>query len=199
MMEYAEVYQKNYENQIAMFDEIAGNIVKVTNVEVEGKLKRRFRKKRKYWYEHLVLLHILASPNNMGVTWDEHTASIIDYNSNQTYKQAVIYLREGNLKVDKRLIDNQAKREINYKPTSKNLFSGQIDNEIAYIINEIKRKVYKHFGITKVQVVGILDEKTCETCDYFIGKVYDIDDIVIGEQVGSHINCRCYIQAWSTK
>ena len=45
LMEYAEVYQKNYDNQLAIFDEIGQSIVKVTNVEVEPiiKKKRRFR------------------------------------------------------------------------------------------------------------------------------------------------------------
>ena len=198
LMDYAEVYQKNYENQLAMFDEISQSIVKVTNAEVEPMLKGKKRKLRRhpFVYEHIFLLHFLAMPNNLGVTWDEHIASIVDYNSNQCYKQAVIDLREDKLKVHPDLIERQTKREINYKPTNKNIFSGQIDNEIAFIVNEMKRQVYKYYGITKVRIKGILDEKTCEICEQYIGKIYDINDIVVGEQVGSHINCRCYIEAW---
>ncbi|MBR4486112.1 hypothetical protein IKS57_01915 [bacterium] len=200
MMEYAEVYEKNYENQLAMFDEIAQNITKVTNIEVKPKLPLRKRFKSKpFVYEHIFLLHILAMPNNLGVTWDEHTASIIDYNAEQCYKQAVIDLREDKLRVHNDLIENQTKREINYKPASNNIFSGQIDNEIAFVINEMKRQVYEYYGVTKVRVKGILDEKTCEICEQYIGNIYDINDIVIGKQVGSHINCRCYIEAWSVK
>ena len=200
LMEYAEVYQKNYENQLALFDEIGQAIVRVTNAEVEPIIKkRRFRRIKPFVYEHIFLLHILAMPNNLGVTWEEHNASIIDYNSNQCYKQAVIDLREDKLKVDTKLIKNQTKREINYKPTSKNIFSGQIDNEIALIINEMKRQVFEYYGITKVRIKGILDDKTCEICEKYIGKIYNLEDIVIGEQVGSHINCRCFIEAWSVK
>lgn len=202
LMEYAEVYQKNYEDQLAMFDEISEHVTKITNEEVlklsKSRLKRRF-KRHPFVYEHIFLLHFLAMPNNLGVTWDEHIASIIDYNSNQTYKQAVIDLRNDNLKVDTKLIESQTKKEINYKPSSNNIFSGQIDNEIAFVINETKKQVYKYYGIKKVRIKGVLDEKTCEVCEQYIGKIYDIDDIVVGEQIGSHINCRCYLEAYSFK
>lgn len=200
LMEYAEVYQKNYNNQLAMFDDISQYVVKITNEEIfkmsKSRLKRKF-KRHPFVYEHIFLLHFLAMPNNLGVTWDEHIASIVDYNSNQTYKQAVIDLRNDDLKVDTKLIENQAKREINYKPSSNNIFSGQIDNEIAFVLNEMKRQIYKYYGVKKVIVKGILDEKTCEICEQYIGKTYNIDDIVVGEQVGSHINCRCVLQVWS--
>lgn len=196
MMEYAEVYQKNYDEQLALFDEISQKIAKDTVKEVQPKsiFKKRSRK-MPFVYEHVFLLHILGTPNNLGVTWDEHNASVIDYNSNQCYKKAVIDLRDGNLKVDTKLLENQTKREINYKPSSNNVFSGQIDNEIAFIINETKKQVYKYYGVTKVIIRGVLDENTCEVCDKYIGKVYDIDDIVVGVQIGSHLNCRCYIEA----
>lgn len=200
LMEYAEVYQKNYNNQLDLFDEISEHVTEMTIQEIKpllkGRKKRQF-KRHPYVYEHILLLHFLAMPNNLGVTWDEHIASMIDYNSEQCYKQAVIDLRNDDLKVDKKLIENQTKREINYKPTSSNKFSGQIDNEIAFIINETKKQVYKYYGIKKVRIKGVLDEKTCEVCEQYIGKIYNIDDIVVGEQVGSHINCRCYIDGYS--
>lgn len=200
LMEYAEVYQKNYSNQLSLFDEISEHVTEMTIQEIKpllkGRKKRQF-KRHPYVYEHMALLHFLAMPNNLGVTWDEHIASIVDYNSDQVYKRAVIDLRSNDLKVDKKLIENQTKREINYKPRTNNKFSGQIDNEIAFIINETKRQVYKYYGIKKVIIKGVLDEKTCEVCEQYIGKIYNIDDIVVGEQVGSHPSCRCYIEAWS--
>ena len=200
MMEYAEVYEKNSTAQLAMFDEIAQGVTKSTIAEVEDLVKARKRRKFRrhpFVYEHIFLLHFLAMPNNLGVTWDEHIASIVDYNSNQAYKQAVIDLREGKLKVDTKLIENQTKREINYKPTSSNKFSGQIDNEIALIVNEMKRSIFNYYGITKVRIKGILDERTCEICEQYIGNIYKLEDIVIGEQIGSHPSCRCFLEAWS--
>ena len=198
MMEYAEVYEKNYKEQIKLFEEVSIGITKATNAEVKPKMRKK-HKRQPYVYEHMALLHFLAMPNNLGVTWDEHVASIIDYNSDQTYKQAVIDLREDKLKVHPDLIEKQSKREINYKPTSKNIFSGQIDNEIAFIVNEMKRQIYEYYGITKVRIKGTLDERTCEVCEQYIGKIYDINNVVVGEQIGSHINCRCYMEAYSVK
>lgn len=203
LMEYAEVYQKNFDNQLVMFNQISKEITKQTVAEVESlmkvKQKRRFKRKFKrhpFVYEHIFLLHFLAMPNNLGATWDEYIASIVDYNSNQVYKQAVIDLREDKLQVHPDMIEKQTKRDINYKPSSSNRFSGQIDNETAFIINEMKRQVYEYYGIRKVRIKGVLDERTCEICEQYIGKIYDIDDIKVGIQVGSHINCRCYIEAW---
>ena len=195
MIEYAEVYMKDYEEQIKMYDRISIGVTKATIAEVEPKIPRR-KRRHPYVYEHIFLLHFLAMPNNLGVTWDEHVASIIDYNSDQCYKQAVIDLREDKLKVHPDLIEKQTKREINYKPTSNNKFSGQIDNEIAFIVNEMRRQVFKYYGVTKVRIKGVLDEKTCDICEKYIGKIYNIDDVIIGEQIGSHINCRCYIESW---
>lgn len=200
LMEYAEVYQKNYSNQLSLFDEISEHVTEIAIQEIKpllkGRKKRHF-KRHPYVYEHIFLLHFLAMPNNLGVTWDEHIASIVDYNSNQVYKQAVIDLRNNDLRVDRKLIENQTKREINYKTTSNNKFSGQIDNEISFIINETKKKVYEYYEIKKVIIKGVLDEKTCEVCEQYIGKIYNTNDIVVGEQIGSHINCRCYIEVYS--
>ena len=198
LMEYAEIYEKNYKEQIKLFEEVSIGITKATNAEVRPKMRKK-HKRQPYVYEHIALLHFLAMPNNLGVAWDEHVASIIDYNSNEAYKHAVIDMREDKLKVDTDLIEKQTKREINYKPTSKNVFSGQIDNEIAFIVNEMKRQIYEYYGITKVRIKGTLDERTCEVCEQYIGKIYDINDVVVGEQIGSHINCRCYMEAYSVK
>lgn len=200
LMEYAEIYQKNYDNQLAMFDEIEKYVVKTTNFEIiklsKSRLKRRF-KRHPFVYEHIFLLHFLSMPNNLGVAWDDHIASIIDYNSNQVYKQAVINLRNDDLKVDTKLIENQTKREINYKPTSKNMFSGQIDNEIAFVTNEMKRQIFNYYGVKKVRIAGIFDSRTCEVCKEYLGNIYNIEDITIGKQIGSHYNCRCYLEPWS--
>lgn len=198
MMEYAEVYMKDYEEQIKMYDRISIGVTKATIAEVEPKIPRR-KRRHPYVYEHIFLLHFLAMPNNLGVAWDEHVASIIDYNSDQCYKQAVIDLREDKLKVRPDLIEKQTKREINYKPTSNNKFSGQIDNEIAFIVNEMRRQVFKYYGVKKVRIKGVLDERTCEICEKYIGKIYNIDDVIIGERIGSHINCRCYIESYTFK
>ena len=140
-------------------------------------------------------------PNNLGVTWEEHNASIIDYNSNQCYKQAVIDLREDKLKVDKKLIENQTKREINYKSNRlDDKFFGQIDNEVTYLVNQERVQIFKYYGITKVIFKALIDERTTEACREMNGRVFDIDDLVLGENLPPlHYNCRSIIEAWSVK
>lgn len=203
LMEYAEVYQKNYNNQLAMFDEIAQGITRSTNAEVEPMLKGRKRKLKRhpFVYEHIFLLHFLAMPNNLGVTWDEHIASIVDYNSDQCYKQAVIDLRENKLQVHTDLIEKQTKRELTYKPSNiDDKFYGQIDNEVTYLVNQERVQIFKYYGITKVQFKALIDERTTETCREMNGKIFNIDDLVLGENLPPlHYNCRSVIEAWSFK
>ena len=201
LMEYAEVYEKNYENQLIMFDEISKGITKATIAEVQPVIKKRKFRRKPFVYEHIFLLHLLAMPNNLGVTWEEHNASIIDYNSNQAYKQAVIDIREDKLKVDKKLIENQTKREINYKSNRlDDKFFGQIDNEVTYLVNQERIQIFKYYGITKVIFKALIDERTTEECREMNGKVFDIDNLVLGENLPPlHYNCRSVIEAWSVK
>lgn len=204
MMEYAEVYEKNSTTQLAMFDEIAQGVTKTAIAEVEAITKSRKRRKFRrhpFVYEHIFLLHFLAMPNNLGVTWDEHIASIIDYNSNQTYKQAVIDLREDKLKVHPELIEKQTKRELTYKSNRlDDKFYGQIDNEVTYLVNQERVQIFKYYGITKVQFKAVIDERTTEECREMNGKVFNIDDLVLGENLPPlHYNCRSIIEAWSVK
>ena len=201
MMEYAEVYQKNYDNQLALFEEISQNMVKQTNIEVERVVKKRKFKRHPFVYEHIFLLHLLAMPNNLGVTWEEHTASIIDYNSDQCYKQAVIDLREDKLQVHTDLIEKQTKREINYKPARlDDKFYGQIDNEVTYLVNQERIQIFKYYGIKRVIFKALIDDRTTEECREMNGRIFDIDDLVLGENLPPlHYNCRSVIEAWSVK
>ena len=200
MMEYAEVYMKDYEEQIKMYDRISIGVTKATIAEVEPKIPRR-KRRHPYVYEHIFLLHFLAMPNNLGVAWDEHVASIIDYNSDQCYKQAVIDLREDKLKVHPDLIEKQTKREINYKPNRiGDKFFGQIDNEATYLVNQERIQIFKYYGIKRVQFKAQIDERTTEECREMNGKIFDIDKLVLGENLPPlHFNCRSIIEAYSTK
>lgn len=200
MMEYAEVYMKNYNEQIKLFKKVSEAVVKVSNAEVEPKIPRK-KRRHPYVYEHMVLLHFLAMPNNLGVAWDEHVASIIDYNSDQCYKQAVIDLREDKLKVHPDLIEKQTKRELTYKSNRlDDKFYGQIDNEATYLVNQERIQIFKYYGIKRVQFKAQIDERTTEECREMNGKVFDIDKLVLGENLPPlHYNCRSIIEAYSTK
>lgn len=200
LMEYAEIYEKNYANQIELFEEVSKKVVKVTNEEVKPKIPRK-KRRHPYVYEHMALLHFLAMPNNLGVAWDEHVASIVDYNADQTYKQAVIDLRENKLQVHKDLIDKQSKREINYKSNrAKDKFFGQIDNELTYLVNQERVQIFEYYGIKRVQFKALIDDRTTEQCREMNGKIIGINDLVLGENMPPlHYNCRSILEAWSVK
>ena len=66
--------------------------------------------------------------------------------------------------------------------------------------SEISAEIFKYYGITKVQFKALIDERTTEECREMNGKVFNIDDLVLGENLPPlHYNCRSVIEAWRVK
>lgn len=197
LMDYAEVYDKNYIEQLKLFDRVGMEVARQTNKEC-----KRIRPLHKmYNYEWATIVYILTKPNNLGSTWEEHIESVVQYNASEIYKQAVIDLRQDKLKVHDEILQKQMKREINYKPNAdKDKFFGQIDNELTYLVNQERVQIFKYFGIKRVIFKAVIDDRTTEICDYMNGKIIGIDKLVLGENLPPlHYNCRSVIEAWSTK
>ena len=129
----------------------------------------------------------MDEPNNLGYIWDVYKDSTTDYNANEMYNAIVVEYKEEK-KTIKEVLDRQENRIINPK------LKGVLDNQIDFITSYSQMQIFYKYGIKIVRVMGVLDEKTCEVCDEYIGKEYPIDEIVIGKQVSSHINCRCYLE-----
>ena len=102
------------------------------------------------------------------------------------YNAIVVEYKEEK-KTIKEVLDRQENRIVNPK------LKGTLDNQIDFITSYSQMQIFYKYGIKIVRVMGVLDEKTCEICDEYIGKEYPIDEIVIGKQVSSHISCRCYL------
>lgn len=128
----------------------------------------------------------MNEPNNLGYIWDVYKDSTTDYNANEMYNAIVVEYKEEK-KTIKEVLDRQENRIVNPK------LKGVLDNQIDFITSYSQMQIFYKYGIKIVRVMGVLDEKTCEVCDEYIGKEYPIDEIVIGKQVSSHINCRCYL------
>lgn len=128
----------------------------------------------------------MDEPNNLGYIWDVYKDSTTDYNANEMYNAIVVEYKEEK-KTIKEVLDRQENRIVNPK------LKGTLDNEIDFVTSYSQMQIFYKYGIKIVRVMGVLDEKTCEMCDEYIGKEYPIDEIVIGKQVSSHINCRCYL------
>ena len=128
----------------------------------------------------------MDEPNNLGYIWDVYKDSTTDYNANEMYNAIVVEYKEEK-KTIKEVLDRQENRIVNHK------LKGTLDNQIDFITSYSQMQIFYKYGIKIVRVMGVLDEKTCEVCDEYIGKEYPIDEIVIGKQVSSHISCRCYL------
>lgn len=129
----------------------------------------------------------MDEPNNLGYIWDVYKDSTTDYNANEMYNAIVVEYKEEK-KTIKEVLDRQENRIINPK------LKGVLDNQIDFVTSYSQMQIFYKYGIKIVRVMGVLDEKTCEICDEYIGKEYPIDEVVIGKQVSSHINCRCYLE-----
>lgn len=129
----------------------------------------------------------MDEPNNLGYIWDVYKDSTTDYNANEMYNAIVVEYKEEK-KTIKEVLDRQENRIVNPK------LKGTLDNQIDFITSYSQMQIFYKYGIKIVRIMGVLDEKTCEVCDEYIGKEYPIDEIVIGKQVSSHINCRCYLE-----
>lgn len=128
----------------------------------------------------------MDEPNNLGYIWDVYKDSTTDYNANEMYNAIVVEYKEEK-KTIKEVLDRQENRIVNPK------LKGTLDNQIDFVTSYSQMQIFYKYGIKIVRVMGVLDEKTCEICDEYIGKEYPIDEIVIGKQVSSHISCRCYL------
>lgn len=154
--------------------------------ETEKQCKKITKKDYKLDYIKLTD-EAMDEPNNLGYIWDVYKDSTTDYNANQMYNAIVVEYKEEK-KTIKEVLDRQENRIVNPK------LKGTLDNQIDFVTSYSQMQIFYKYGIKIVRVMGVLDEKTCEVCDEYIGKEYPIDEIVIGKQVSSHINCRCYLE-----
>ena len=129
----------------------------------------------------------MQEPNNLGYIWSIYKDSTTDFNANEMYNTIVMEYKQEK-KTIKETLDRQENRIVNPK------LKGTLDNQVDFITSYSQMQIFYKYGIKIVRVMGTLDEKTCEVCDEYIGKEYPIDEIVIGKQVSSHINCRCYLE-----
>lgn len=157
--------------------------------ETEKQCKKITGKDYKIDYKKLTD-EALLEPNNLGYVWETYKDSTVDFNANEMYNELVVGLKQDKKPIIEEVVNRQENRLI-----KKNL-QGAMENQIDFITSYSQLQIFQKYGIEKVRVMGTLDEKTCEICDNYIGKIFKTEDIVIGEHISSHINCRCYLEAW---
>ena len=60
--------------------------------------------------------------------------------------------------------------------------------ETMYAFNTAANEEYKAYGVGKVEWVAALDERMCDICGKYHGKIYPIDE---APDAPAHPNCRC--------
>ena len=197
LVEYAKFQYDMSDDRFDTFYNISETVV---SEEIEKVEQMGYKKKPLKWTP-FILTSLLLTPNNQGNTWQEYVAGVVIYNAEEIYKQALIDLRQNkplnvNRNEYREIFKRQQKREINKKLSDKNdKFMGQIDNEDNYLINQEKLYVYNYYGITKVRFVATIDDRTTDVCKSKDGNVYNIEDLVVGENLPPlHYSCRSTIE-----
>lgn len=126
-----------------------------------------------------MLLGIVLLPNDTGLTWNEYSLSIIEYNANEMYKNSILQLSRNNeVKIDDKLLEKQQKAYLNKKKEpSKDKFSGMFEKEQVFIVNQVKLDVYKSYGVETVEFIATIDDVTTKMCESLNGQKFKINEV----------------------
>ena len=124
-------------------------------------------------------LSLLSLPNANGYIWKDYQDTMTLYNSDEMYRHL---LTNGNKNIPDLLL-KQKNRYLKKKenPSKEDTYTGALEDELVYIVNQTKLKIYEDAGIKKVKFIAVIDKVTtlmCETLnnqEFWINKlnVYD--------------------------
>jgi hypothetical protein len=136
-------------------------------------------KKPKAIDDYLIMLMALPNPN--GYIWKEYRDATTSYYAQQLQNQVLINLQQGReLNIDnvefQKVLDLEQKRYLNKKKEPLiDKFSGALDTEVSFMINNAILQAYLDAGIEKVKFVAVEDEKTSQMCSSLANKEFYID------------------------
>lgn len=158
-------------------------------------------------------LSLLSLPNANGYIWKEYKDAMTLFNSNEMYRHLVT---NGNKNI-KDILKKQKDRYLKIKknPSKEDKYTGALEDELVYIVNQTKIKAYEDAGISKVRFIAVEDDRTTDIClgmngqEFYINKMnvydrynfYDKKNVIyhtFGLKVGEnlpplHKNCRSTI------
>ncbi|MGN1270610.1 MAG: hypothetical protein ACI4UX_01265 [Clostridia bacterium] len=146
-----------------------------------------------------IFLSLMDMPNSKGYVWNEYIESIIKYNADQIYRQAIIDLQQQKeLDITNDIYQNIIKKQQNSKLNiNEDKISGDIDLTLIGINNKAKIEgIYSFNDKAKVKFVSIPDEKRTEMCESLEGQEFYIHDWNEFERYSKSNDCikkyRCY-------
>ena len=120
-------------------------------------------------------MSLLGVPNASGYIWKDYKDATTMYNANEMYRHLLI---NGNKDVRQVLIKQKGRYlKKKQKPSKEDTYIGALENELVYIINKTKVKVYEDAGIKKVKFIAVEDSRTTEMCQTLDGQEFWIDKI----------------------
>lgn len=158
-------------------------------------------------------LSLLALPNANGYIWKDYKDTMVLYNSNEMYRNLLVNGDKNVKDLLQKQKDRYLKRKVN--PSKEDKYTGALEDELVYVINQTKVRAYEDAGIKKVKFIAVEDDRTTDIClgmngqEFFIDKMnvydrynfYDKKNVVyhtFGLKVGEnlpplHKNCRSTI------
>lgn len=120
-------------------------------------------------------LHLLGLPNANGYIWKHYKNSMTLYNANETYRHL---LTNGDKDI-KDLLQKQKNRYLKRKvnPSKEDKYTGALEDELVYVINQTKIRAYQDIGIKKVRFIAVEDKKTTDMCRSLDGQEFYIDKL----------------------
>ena len=120
-------------------------------------------------------LSLLALPNANGYIWKDYKDTMTLYNSNEMYRNLLVNGNKNVKDLLQKQKDRYLKRKVN--PSKEDKYTGALEDELVYVINQTKVRAYEDAGIKKVKFIAVMDEKTTDICIGMNGQEFYIDKL----------------------
>lgn len=185
MVEYYRQYQEQNKQETLLFDEIKNVEYREVYKETIKIIKKKRIKKEIPEMPKSSWIDLLTLATYMGFSWLDYKEGNLGYNSRKLYELVIIHLQQGKgfnvydgdigklLRKQQRAYLNKTIEEEMAKGY-KDIYSGSLDNQISYLVNQIALQAMKDAGCTQVRFVAVLDENTTKMCKSLDGQIFDI-------------------------
>ena len=182
LMVYQEEATKLDEMETSLFEKVSIEIYQDAQQEAIDVLEKPDDSKL-YPLPDLFLLTYLALPTYRGYKWADYRLADLQYNARQLYTQLVMAMQQSrpldvNADEFKSLFNKQNNRYLNKKKDTRQAdqYSGALDNEVCFLVNQVALNGMIKQGCTRVQFVAVVDNKTTVMCETLNGQIFSIND-----------------------
>lgn len=166
---YIEEQSKLEQTELNTFKDVANYYYKQGQEEVNKTLPKKKRKIVSV-ISDAIFLALLDMPNAKGYVWKQYIETILQYNSNQIYRQMTIDLQQQReLDITNDMYQNIIKKQINSKLNIKDgkSTSGEVDLTLVGISNMAKIKgIQSRDANAKVRFISDLCDNVTEMCEH---------------------------------